>query len=84
MDTSRGPRYLTLMEKVKLKAAVDSQNFQNSKKKLVKFCQNLQFLVKIIKIMVLTFDWPQTARVTAYLVKILFLKGSRNLINTNF
>ena len=28
---------------------------------------------------IFTFDWPQVARVRAYLVKISFLEGSRNL-----
>ena len=47
------------------------------------FCQNTQFSVRIINMMVysaiLTFAGPQIARVRAYLVKISFLKCSRNL-----
>ena len=56
----------------------NSRNFQKSKNfgkvlsKSLIFGQNPQFLVKIIKIMVLTFDWPQTA-----LERLS--KGSRNL-----
>ena len=52
-------------------------------KYLEKFCQNPRFKVKIIKMMVfsaiLTFYWPQAARVRDYLVKISFQEGSQNL-----
>ena len=48
------------------------------RKFLEKFCQNPQFLVKIIKMIVysaiLTFDGPQVARIRAYLVKYPFYK----------